>query len=196
MRTLILIKHASPAVDPRLPSDQWSLSDAGRAACVPLAKALEKYRPTHVVTSDEPKAYETAREVGKILSVPVTEADDLYEHDRGNVPHMKTGEVLSAVQNFFLHPTRLVLGRETAQQAFSRLTSALDAVLASHDDAALAVVTHGTVLSLLVEAKAGVEPFGFFRRMALPSFVVFELPEWKLIDTVERVVPRDEPKRS
>ena len=61
MRTLILVKHAMPTLEPEVPSRAWHLSDAGRARCLPLAEQIAAYRPVAIAASAEPKATETAQ---------------------------------------------------------------------------------------------------------------------------------------
>ena len=63
---------------------------------------------------------ETAEEVGKRLGVRVETAAGLAEHDRSNVPHMRSGEFISHVELFFRRPRELVLGNETAEQTAER----------------------------------------------------------------------------
>jgi len=187
MRTLILIKHARPVVDPTLPPDRWRLSEEGRSAAKVLATSLQAHAPRLIVTSTEPKARETGQVLGESLHVPVQQAGDLHEHDRSNVPHMRSGDFISAIANFFRQPDRLVLGLETANQARQRICVAVDSVLADHPEGNLAIVTHGTVLALLAAERARMEPFGLWRRMGLPSFIAFEVPAWHQIDAVDRV---------
>ena len=51
----------------------------------------------------------------------------------------------------------------------------------------LAVVTHGTVLSLYVTRMAGLEPVAFWKSLGLPSFVALSLPGFELLRVVEHV---------
>ena len=188
MRRLILIKHARPQVDPRVASEQWTLGDEGRAGAARLAEKLRAYSFGRLVTSREPKAAETARLVGEALGRPVVEANDLFEHDRSNVPHMDSREFISMVALFFRQPDELVLGEETADEAYERFGAAVDRVIAedqSEED--IAIVTHGTVLALFAERRAKQEPFGLWRRMGLPSYMVLEMPGWRVAEVVERV---------
>jgi broad specificity phosphatase PhoE len=187
MRKLIVIKHSKPRVEPGVAAHLWGLGPEGEKLCGPLAKAVGVYGPGVIVTSEEPKAAETGRLVGEGLGVPVETAAGLQEHDRSNVPHMQSGEFISSVANFFRQPERLVLGRETAREAGDRFERAVEAVLAERGEECVAIVSHGTVISLLAERKAGLEPFALWRRLGLPSFIVFELPGWTTIEMIERV---------
>jgi broad specificity phosphatase PhoE len=188
MRKLILIKHARPAVDPKVSSDQWRLGEEGRAACGPLAEALRGFDFPAIVSSTEPKAAETAQIVGEALGRPVRTAEGLGEHDRRSVPHMETREFISLMALFFKQPGRRVLGAETADEAYARFAAAVDAVVAAEpDDRDIAIVAHGTVIALYAQRRGGQEGYALWRKMGQPSFAVFEAATGKVIEVRERV---------
>ena len=187
MSKLILIKHAAPQVEPDVPSHDWNLSDQGRAAAAVLAERLRPHAPEVIVTSDEPKAIETGDIVGQMLGLTSSVADDVHEHDRSNVPLMRTPDFISAMALFFKRPGELVLGRETAAEARFRVNGALRKLVDAHAGKNVAVVTHGTVIALVAARHAGTDEFQLWRRMALPSFVVLTPPEMTLVELVERV---------
>lgn len=182
---LILVKHASPEKVPHAPSHEWPLSEAGRASCATLAVRLGRLGIGGIVTSTEPKAVQTGHLVGEALGVAVTSAPDLHEHDRSNVPLMRTGDYISAMSQFFREPRARVLGRESAEQVERRFLAAVDAVVAAHaGNGTLAVVTHGTVIALYAAARLGLNAFGTWRRMGLPSFIDID---GERVEVVEKV---------
>jgi broad specificity phosphatase PhoE len=187
-RRLILIKHASPKVQADLPPERWALSDEGKAKCARLAEQVAAYSPSVVVSSEEMKAEETGRIIAERLGVPHHTAADLHEHDRSNVPQLRSAEFISLMELLFRRPRDLVLGKETAVAALSRFQSALDEVLMEHADGNVAVVSHGTVIALLLEK---LEPkrrgFDVWRAMKLPSFAVLSLPGMTLDRVVENI---------
>jgi broad specificity phosphatase PhoE len=187
MRKLILVKHAKPVVDDRLPSHQWRLSEEGRNACPPLAEAMRGFDLTAIITSEEPKAAETGELVGAALEKPVEAAEGLHEHDRSNVPMLPTREFISTMALFFKDRDRLVIGRESAQRAAERFSKAIASVLESHPSGNLAVVTHGTVLALFAADHGAGDGFQLFRRLGLPSYISFTCPDFKVLEIVERV---------
>lgn len=187
MRKFILIKHASPLVIPGTPTEEWKLSDKGKESCVPLADALRAHDPSIIVSSDEPKAEETALLIANQLNVPTETAPNLHEHDRTNVPHMRSGEFISHMELLFRRPDERVLGRESADEAFDRFSDAIDDVLEKHNTGNIAVVSHGTVIALFVAEHTGRNPFELWRTMGLPSFVVLTLPDLELESLVERI---------
>ena len=188
MRQLILVKHAAPEVVPGTPAERWRLSDKGRAACTPLAASLSSFKPRVIVSSEEPKASETAERVARELGVPWETAPGLHEHDRSNVQHMRSGDFISTMELVFRRPQQLVLGRETAAGALKRFQNALDDVLERHavEKGNVAVVSHGTVIALLLAHHSGNNGFDLWRRMQLPSYAVVEVPDFRVVQIVER----------
>src|SRR5690242_5459464 len=134
MRKLILIKHAKPLVEEDVPSHEWGLSEQGRQSCAALARAVGEHRPAVIVTSDEPKAIETGSVVADALGLKVRMAEGLHEHDRANVPMMRSRDFISTMALFFKDRSRLVLGKETAQAALGRFEQALRRVLEDEPD--------------------------------------------------------------
>lgn len=187
-QTLILIKHSMPEIDPSVPAKEWHLGEDGRARCAALAEHLTRYHPDVIVTSTEPKAVETAVEVAHHLGLSYTTAEGLHEHERPTVGYMSTETWEQSVATFFARPDVLSLGAETAYQALERFETAIGKVVAAAPGKTVAVVTHGTVMTLFVAHHTGVDPMSFWRKLGLPSFVVFSVPEWGLAEVVEHVV--------
>lgn len=188
MAKLILVKHARPKVEERLPSSAWALSEEGRAACGPLAERMRGLRVEVVVSSEEPKAAETGRIVAAALGVPFEVRAGLEEHDRSNVPHMESREFISHMAHFFQKRGERVLGRESAAEALARVQAAIDGVVAERAGKTVAVVTHGTVLSLFLgKHNRGVDAFQNWRRMQLPSYAVVGVPGFGVVEVVERL---------
>src|SRR5262245_49709663 len=131
MANLILIKHATPMKDPDRPAHEWELSEDGRTQAVRLAKELQtaNFAIDVVATSDEPKAEETAQIIAAEFDRPMQVVKELAEHDRSNVPVMPTREFISSVAQFFGEPNRLVLGRETARDAKTRIARAIEQII-------------------------------------------------------------------
>jgi broad specificity phosphatase PhoE len=184
---LLLIKHSLPVIDLTVPAAQWSLSDEGRWRCVALAQQVAAYAPEAVVCSQEPKASETGRLLAEQLDIPWFTAANLHEHERPG-PGLGSRQTFETeVAKFFAHPQELVLGAETAHQAQRRFTSALNDVLTKNPDQTLAIVAHGTVISLFMAEKTGIRAFSLWKRLGLPSVVVLSLPDFKLKKVIENV---------
>ena len=153
-----------------------------------LAKRLKRYRPTRVVASVEPKAAETGAIVADTLGLPLCTAPGLQEHDQGGVPFMGTEAWNATVTEVFARPDDAVLGRESARDAGDRFASAVAVVREEFPDDRLVIVAHGRVISLAVAMANGIDGFGLWRRLGLPSFVVVDPSDWRVIEVVEGVL--------
>lgn len=187
MSKLILIKHAAPLVDPATSSDLWKLSEAGRFQCQALGERLESEHIQWIVSSEEPKARETAEILSRKFGRPVRSAPGLGEHDRRNVPHMRSRDFISMMELFFRKPGERVLGSESANEALERFTKAVDEVIASHAEGNVAIVAHGTAIALYLAANSHRSGFELWRAMGLPSYAVVSLPGREVVEVVERI---------
>jgi 2,3-bisphosphoglycerate-dependent phosphoglycerate mutase len=167
---LILVRHSQVATDPAVPPKQWRLSQPGRDLCLPLAEALRPYTPEILLSSDEPKAIDTANLIANQLGLCVQIAAALDEHRR---PYVAEG-FLDLMQHLFQAPDERVFGEESAVEATVRFGTAVDAAVKVNTGSTLAIVTHGTVLALHAAPLFGVEPYFLWTRMSHPSFVVLD----------------------
>jgi broad specificity phosphatase PhoE len=187
MRKLILIRHSLPEIDPDVAPREWPLSDEGRRRCEKLARRLNLFSPDIFVSSVEAKAMETARIAADCLGKPYEVAEGLHEHDRTGEPFGTQAEFEAKVAEFFDRPGTLVFGRETADQAHSRYAGALDEAVSRYQGQSVAIVAHGTVMTLFISRALHIDPFPFWKRLGLPAFVVLSWPGLKLGKVVERV---------
>lgn len=182
MRTLLLVKHAPPLIDPLASASAWPLSDEGRTLCASLAEALKDHEPGFVVASRETKAAETGRIVARALRLPFGVAEGLQEHDRRNVPfYPDKREFVSRLRSLFAQPAERVLGEESADEAHARFLKALAGVLERNPEGNPVVVSHGTVIALFVSRATGAEPYDLWAGLRLPSFVALTLPGLRLV---------------
>lgn len=188
MPHLILVRHSVPAVAPGADAADWRLSDEGRARAVTLAEQLTVYSPSQVLTSDEPKASETAEIIGARLGgVPVVREPGLREHDRRGAPYFGDERAFQATMaRFFAAPEELVFGRETAAQARARFAAAVSRIIAqSAADRDIMVVTHGTVMALYLASTSGTgavgDAYAIWRAQTLPCYAALALPEMRLV---------------
>ena len=186
-RRLILVKHSLPALEPGVPSREWRLSDEGRARCVVLADRLAIYESAIIAASPESKATETARIVAAHLGTPLEVIEDLHENDRTDLGWLSVAELEATIARFFAAPDRHIMGNETADEAHARFAAAVGEVCARHPVGDIVIVAHGTVITLFVSRRIGQEPFSFWKRLGLPSFVVLSLPDYAMQAVIERV---------
>ncbi|MBN1579105.1 MAG: histidine phosphatase family protein [Anaerolineae bacterium] len=186
-KKLLLVRHSMPDIVPGVPACKWTLSDQGRQRCTPLASRLAPWQPQIVVASPEPKASETGRLVASLLDIPFETAAGLHEHERTGTTFTTPERFQAQVAAFFQEPDKLVFGSETADQAGRRFYKAVTTVLTAHSLDAVAIVAHGTVITLFVSQVASIDPFPFWRRLGLPALVVLALPEMSLLAVEENI---------
>ena len=182
MSHLIFIRHSQSYPNPDIPARKWELTDEGRRRCEPLAVQLAPYNLAVIITSTEPKAIETGELVAQKLGIPCRIMQNLHEHERETAPFFGTREeFVEAVARLFARPAELVFGEETAINAKNRFAGAVESALTAYPQENIAIVTHGTVLSLFASQFAGQEPISFWQKLGMPAFVAFSHPEMKLL---------------
>lgn len=174
MRKLILVKNAPPQIDPSVVPQRWVLSEDGRASCDWLAQALQREGVERLYASLEPKALETAALVGLAMGLPVQPRADLHENDRTGTGFLSQDDLEARMRRFFTAPGEPVVGMETADAARARFEAAIRAILAETKSGNVAIVTHGTVISLLTGAGDPATTYELWMSLGLPSYVVLD----------------------
>lgn len=187
MRNLIIIRHSNSKLDQSLPPDQWDLTEEGRLGCVTLADQLGPHNPGVILTSVEPKARETGEIVAQRLGLSCRTADGIHEHKReaGRI----TSQVVfhSRVGALFKKPRELIFGLETAHQALTRFSEAIKSIMGLYSDQNIAIVTHGTVMSLYYGEVTGKDPYQFWRQLGLPAFYTVSWPDPVVLSQVMKI---------
>lgn len=178
---LLLIKHSLPDIVENVPAHDWHLSDEGCRRCGLLANLVARYQPDIVITSLEPKAQETGQLLAELLQIPVATAADLHEHERHNTPFLSPEMFKASVSAFFENPDQRVMGEESADEAHARFANAVRGVVSAHLHQNIAIVAHGTVISLFAAPLAGINPYLLWEQLGLPSVVVLSLPDYQFV---------------
>ncbi len=188
MRKLVLIRHSQSQPDPRVPSSRWKLTKEGQRRCNPLAELLTPYDLDVIITSTEPKAIETGERAAQQLGIPCRVEENLHEHERETAPFFGTkDEFQQAVINLFIRPAELIFGEETALQARDRFTDAVESVITAYPQDNIAIVTHGTVLSLFASQFISQDIIPFWQSLGMPAIVVFSYPQMELLTRVNEI---------
>lgn len=189
LRNLVFIRHSQTKPDPEAPSRTWSLTAEGRRRCISLAAQLRPYRLDLIVTSTEIKAIETGELAAQHLGIPCQLEEGLHEHERESAPYFDTQEeFLKAVAALFERPAERVFGDETGQEARARFEAAVALTMANNPRENIAIVTHGTVLSLFASQQIGCEIYPFWRELGMPAIVAFAYPTMDLLDRINEIV--------
>jgi broad specificity phosphatase PhoE len=180
-RQLTLVRHSLPEIKQDLPAFEWRLSEEGKARAGRLADVLQSHGIDLIATSHEPKALETAQILADRYGLNPQTIAGLHEHDRRTVPYLSSSDFEAAVREFFEKPDRLVFGDETADQAHERFSGAVQSILSANKNSTIAIVAHGTVISLFVSRLTGKSGFKIWSELGLPCFVVLDIQSKQLI---------------
>jgi broad specificity phosphatase PhoE len=180
---LYLIRHSTTVQEPEVSSHTWVLSPDGREQAWQLARELSKQSPvTGIYASSETKALETGRILAEELGISCQTFDGLHEHERHTAPFFPTqAEFQAAIARLFACPDELVFGEETAAQASARFDAAIHQIGQRHPSGDIAIVTHGTVLSLFIARhNPAIDVFEFWRQLTMPDCYVVDRLGWRL----------------
>ena len=178
MRRLILIKHSLPVIDPGVPPAKWRLGDEGRRRAGLLAEAVAGMGVASLYSSDEPKAVETSQAISRATGLDNRIAPGFGEHIRTNAPHFESAdEFRAAVIDAMRRPDELVYGSETTGAALSRFSAAVERATAEATPGDIAIVAHGTVVSMFIASRTGLDPVPIWESLGLPGMAVVTWPE-------------------
>ena len=172
---IFLVRHAWPVVQPDRPQADWPLSAEGRASALSIGFSLRAEGIARVRGSTERKAADTAAAIAEALGAPCDTDADLGEVGGRN--WVET-DYHAAVERFFASPSTSSDGWETATDATTRFTGAMDRFVRTLAGRAGLVVGHGLVLALYMAAVGGrtiVDPADW-RAIRMPDLAIVQLP--------------------
>ena len=148
---------------------------------------LAPFEPSIIYSSTEPKAVETACIAADLLTVPSKSAVGLEEHARDSVPWLNEESFQEKVRELFKQPDALILGEETAAESLHRFEKTVDDLVVAHPGESIALVSHGTVITLFVCSLNVIDPFEFWKTLTMPCLVLVRVPTMAF----ERIIDLD-----
>ena len=194
MRRLILIRHSQTKQQANVNSHDWQLTDEGRKRCQLLAEELRPYAIDRVITSEEPKAALTGQLVEEVLAVPCETAPNLHETKRETVGYFeREADFKASVQAAMAEPDKLLFGEETFTAARERFSQQIETLLVLYPGETLAVVTHGTVLSLYLAHLSEQDMIALWNSLDMPAYAVImvSLAQKQVIKIVASIAQKD-----
>ncbi|TBB53114.1 histidine phosphatase family protein [Rhizobium ruizarguesonis] len=179
---IVLVRHSIPSIEVDRPSIDWSLSVAGKAAAIELAKYLSGFRVTEILSSPEKKAHQTAASIADRLALPICLDSDLREHGRSKVGYLARTDFEAGITRLLEHPHQLTFGDESADAVFNRMAQAVARARGAQPSGDLMIVTHGTAMSIYAARVLRGDPLVFWRSLSMPTAVVLNANEMKVID--------------
>lgn len=180
-RLVVLVKHALPELRAGVAPRHWTLGSRGEAGARRLATELRPLGAFRLEHSPEPKASRSAELIAVELGLERHERRGFEELDRPASPILSRAEHTAHNARLFATPSLAVVGNESADRALARFEAALAAAVSdtlAHEH--LVVITHGTVIALLVAAHNAIDGFALWQRLQCPSFVVLLADGYRL----------------
>lgn len=181
---LILVRHAASQPQPGTSAHDWQLAHSGRDQCRLLADRLRPYNLNHIITSDEPKALQTGTLIADYLgNLSLTQDASLRETHRKTAPYFADEAAFRQAIAAAMHqPQQLLYGEETFEAARLRFSAAVEHLTNAHPDESIALVSHGTILSLYLAHQMSIPPFAIWSLLDMPAYAVLTLPDLQVCE--------------
>lgn len=166
---LILIRHAAPVIEPGRAAKAWTLPPDAVGPVERLGAQIDAERLVEIVSSTETKAVATAEMLAKRFSMAWRIAEGLHEHERGVLPWMAEDQWRAQLAEFFARQDELIFGLETANRALQRFRAAVKSTLDTARAGDVVIVSHGTVMSLLLAEITGEDAFEIWDSLKMPD---------------------------
>jgi len=144
---------------------EYDLSEAGRQQAALLHQRFldESFQPTHVYSSPQARAAQTAEIVSGSWEFPITHWDDLMEHDIGVFSGLswpdiseKFPEMSTAFEKS--QDWSIVEGAETSAERRARGRRVIDTIMSRHANEDVVIMfTHGGIMAHMMAALMGTE---------------------------------------
>jgi len=173
MRQLILIRHASPIVQPGLPARDWPLSERGIEEATMLARTARRWELAAIYASSEAKARSTALIIADQLGLFVNIVDGF---DELRMPEWipNADDFNESVRAILSEAAALPRGAESAEQAAARFADGVEIV--AHGAFPAAIVSHGRVLTAWLARTIGLDdPYETWRTLPMPAWACIDL---------------------
>ena len=146
MTHFYLLRHGEVDVDPSKPASEWALSDLGISEALRLVEKGVFADIDVIYSSEEKKAYCTARIIAERLGKKVQKLSNFNELDRSKSGFIENYD--SAVNEAFANPSQSSNSWEPCTEALKRFRKGMEILSKKHKNKKILVVSHGIVLTL------------------------------------------------
>lgn len=173
---LYFIRHAESVFIPGQERER-GLSEKGKADALKIAAALRDEKIDLFVSSPYARAVDTIRDLAREHNKGIELIEDLRERTIGTIPD---GGFAAAKQHVFEHFDFSFPGGESSRQAQRRAVNAIQSVVRENEGKAIAVGTHGDIMTLMLQYYDPRYGFEFWRSTTMPDLYRVEFREDRL----------------
>lgn len=148
MNTFYFLRHAAVEIIRQLPVSKWKLSEEGRQQAEELAKSTTFDELDIIISSDEDKAYQTAKPIADRLQKEIIRIKELNELDRDKGGFLEKEEFDNTLQFALTHLDKSIHQWETAEHALNRFSKKIEEIDKEYDNKSILIVSHGAVINL------------------------------------------------
>jgi broad specificity phosphatase PhoE len=155
-KNIYFLRHADTKVVYELPPSKWPLSKRGREQAVRLALLGVFDHIDVVISSEEPKAYQTAGPLAIKCKVPIIQNPYFNEINRDYGLMMTTAGYNHTIHKVLVDPDHEEYGWEKPSAALRRFLAGVANVESEYNSDSILIVTHGVVLTLYFSHLLGI----------------------------------------
>lgn len=172
MNTFYLLRHAKVNVNPRKPANEWTLSSEGISETRRLVEERMLTDADFVYSSEEEKAYHTAKIIANSIGKEVAELSNFNELNRKSF--LENYEF--AVEKAFSNTDGSRNNWESCINALKRFRKGIELIDQKHENKRILIVSHGIVLTLYFAHLKGDmnNLFSRWKRLRFLSYGVVE----------------------
>lgn len=146
--TFYFLRHAETRVDKTLPVSKWTLSKNGMKQAQELAKRDVFDDVDIIISSDEEKAYQTAKTIAEKLGKSIVRIPELNEIDRDKGGFLGKEEFDETVKFCLTNLDKSIRNWETANSALERFSKKIEEIDSRFENKKILIVSHGCVINL------------------------------------------------
>ena len=174
MNLYYLLRHGEVNVDPSKPANEWSLSDRGKNSIFEVVERGVFDKIDVIYSSEENKAYFTAKIIADALEKKVWKLYNFNELDRSKTGFLKNYD--DALKEAFSKLQESRNNWEPCSDALKRFREGIEILDQRHENKRILVVSHGIVLTLYFAYLKGEmnHLFSRWRRLYFLSYGIVE----------------------
>lgn len=167
IKKIYLIRHCkTTGQEPRA-----GLTNQGKENALELVPILEKCHIDHIISSPYKRAVQTIKPFSENIGIPIMIDENLEERVLSADP---MEDWLEQLERTFIERDLIFSGGESSNHALTRIQKVLDEVFENEQMQQVAIVSHGNILSLLINHYDPSFGFAEWQQMKNPDIFVLE----------------------
>lgn len=147
------------------------LTNEGREEALKLVPILEKCHIDHIISSPYKRALQTIKPFSESIGIPIIIDDKLQERVLSADP---MEDWLEHLERTFIERDLTFSGGESSNQALKRIQQVMDEVFENDQMHHVGIISHGNILSLLINHYVPTFGFAGWQQMKNPDVFILE----------------------